>query len=184
MALHMKGSAPASHVEMLKKRLTYRDVVPEGARPLETAKPQRIFTSTSDALFDGRLLEEAVPTGWQYVLVANGELAGVAEVAHTGPSGEPPRSFDVLRPAERAQAINKVVAMAETLPGDYELRMLRVPNLYLLAVWLTNTGCNLLLPVPPVPSVLGDIPIYTEKALMRALRPLAIQRRAISDVKR
>jgi hypothetical protein len=166
----MKGSAPASHVEMLQKRLAYRDVVPEGARPLETAKPQRIFTSTTDALFDGRLLEEAVPTGWQYVLVTNGELAGVAEVAHTGPSGEPPRSYDVLRPAERAQAINKVVAMAETLPGDYELRMLRVPNLYLL--------------VPPVPSVLGDIPIYTEKALMRALRPLAIQRRAISDVKR
>jgi hypothetical protein len=184
MVLRSSDYAPASNIEMLKRRLAFRDNPPDGARELAAAAPQIIFTSTTEALFEGRLLEDAVPTAWQYVLVANGELAGVAEVSHSGPGGESPRSFDVLRPAKRAEAINKVVAIAETLPGEYEFRMLRVPNLYLLAVWLRNAGCDLLLPVAPVPSVLGKIPIYTEQALIRALRPLAIQRRAIADVKR
>lgn len=155
-------------------------VVPAGE--VRVAKPQPIYTSTIDALLDNRLLSDARLTGWQYVLVVNGEADGVAEVS--GTMGEPaaPLSFASMYPREYARAIADTIRHAEGIPGEYDLRMLRVPSLYLLAVWLRSsfTG-DLLLPVPPAPNRLEEEPLFTEPALITALRAFALRRRDDSD---
>jgi hypothetical protein len=152
------------------------------AAGLHVARPQPIYTSTIDALLENRLLSDARLTGWQYVLVLNGEADGVAEVA--GTKGEPagPLSFASMYAREYARAVADTIAHAEAIPGDYALRMLRVPSLYLFAVWLRSgfTG-DLLLPVPPAPNRLEEEPLFTEQALTTALRAFAMRRRDDSD---
>lgn len=180
MVLHSSDSPPLGNLAMLAERLAAPDPGIEGARKLEVAQPQEIYVSTTDALLRGLLLKEASPSAWQYMLIADNEPAGVAEVSK-GPDDDVPRSFDIVHSAEYAAAMNETVTLAEALPGQYKFRILRVPNVYLLAVWLSSPGGELLLPVRPVPTNLEGARIFTEAALTDALVPLATQRRETVD---
>ena len=126
------------------------------------------------------VLAAAHLTGWQYVLLAGPKadlVDGVVEVSLVADGETPPLSVDTRYQRAYAEAINSTIALAETVPGDYGLRMLRVPSVYLVAVWLHGGPAgDLLFPVPPAPSMLRAHPMFTVAALTEALRPLALKR--------
>jgi hypothetical protein len=181
MAFHVDNKFPATAHEVLQKRLVFTDFIPDGARTLQYAPPQPIYTSTIDALLEKKLLANAHLTAWQYVLIAQEELVGVAEVRVTKPGADAEAMFQILYPAEYAQSVNLAIDAADKQPGNYELRMLRVSQVYLFAVWLVH-GCeSLLLPVEPVPSRLRGREVWTEPDLSLALNELARNRRYTRD---
>jgi hypothetical protein len=161
----------------------------EEAPRFEIAVPHPIYTVTADAFVRGELLASAQPTAWQYVITVDDEPFGVAEVAWN----EKRRfaSYASMSPRQSAEQIIDAIARAERLPQvqdrEYELRMLRAPGLYLFAVWLAATkrlgqDDNLLLPIEPVPVVLGRTRIFTEKSLTASMQTLAKTRMETSDV--
>lgn len=177
MVLYISDTPPPAALELVRKEVVPRDDGGPAARLLSAAAPQPIYTSTIDALLENHLTESARLTGWQYVLLAGPNadfLDGVVEVSiideeHLGGETRYGRAY--------AAAINQTIAIAEGVPGDYALRMLRVPSVYLFAVWLRNEASgDLLFPVPPATSALRAQPMYTEVALTAALRPLAEKR--------
>lgn len=189
MIIDSETVLPASMRDLLRDRLTYPPPalmatasLSENVRPLSIVRrPQPIYTSTIQALLKGRMLADAVLTGWQYFLIADEAPQGVVEVSDFKPEAEPPRSFDVLHPREYADLVNDVIARAEEIEGKWELRILRVPAIYLLAVWLKDGTENLLLPVVPPSSASLLQEVLSEEELTKRLTPLSLMRRDTPD---
>jgi hypothetical protein len=193
---------PAYEIEgLLRERFTYKESpmveestdlevldalegrTAEDTRELSVAEPQPIYTSTIDALLEGRLLKKAYRSGWQYVLVSGEEPQGVIEVTDK-PADGPPKTFDVLRPREYAVAMNEVMLRAEQMKGEYELRILRVPAIYLVVLWLVGGKESRLLPVVPPSSQVLKNGNFSERQLTRVLAGLARKRRDTPDLRK
>jgi len=152
------------------------------ARPRITERYAVFSAQLEDVLPDGRgLLQADRPTSWQYVVRdRNGVIVALSEVANGTPCQYASQQSPVV-----AEAVLKAIQDAEKLDAvkqsDYELRILRVPELYLLAVWLHAPNDDVLLPVRPFTRILGDGSSFTEKQVVAALRPLAQVRAATPD---
>jgi hypothetical protein len=142
----------------------------DGAKGVEVLKPYPLYTSGLRELLAGRFLESARRTSWQYVVVIGGEPLQLAEVRGS-------ENFAGLFSEAVVDALLDVTNAAENLSfvqeANYELRILRAPDLYLTAVWLHREGEDWLLPVRPAPARLQAGSILNEAQLVRALRPLA-----------
>ena len=123
-----------------------------GGAPAPGAQP--VFTAGLDALVehDGNVGRVArAPTSWRYASEFGGsprvfELAtrGAAGKARTTRVGDDRFTPAIRRALTAAQDDPRVRA------GDFEARLLRVPALKLLAIWLHGTGTNdLFVPVAP-----------------------------------
>jgi len=158
------------------------DSTSKGARQLSTGKPQPIYNSSIQALDEKRLLAAAQLTGWQYILLKgshSNRIDCVVEVTQVGDVKDKgsPLSPDVRYPAAYGEAINKAIIEAEKIADNYDLRMLRVPSVSLLTVWLHDpVKGDLLFPVSPAPTMLRGQAMFTEGELTEALRPLVDQR--------
>jgi len=174
---------PPDALEILRKNvLPAGDSTVDDAHQLSTGTPQPIYNSTIQALDESHLLAEARLTGWQYILLSgpkSDQIDSVVEVAQVGDIKDKgsPLSPDVRYPAAYGVAINNAITEAENVSSDYDLRMLRVPSVSLLAVWLhDDLKGDLLFPVYPAPTMLKQQSMFTETALTEALRPLIKQR--------
>jgi hypothetical protein len=137
---------------------------------VSVTQPHRVFTATLNDVLVGRVLANAQETTWRYFLVHKGEEPfASAEVAGN----------EIANVNEGPFVQGTAVAMiaAEQLDAprhrDYELRLLRIPALYTVAVWLTAEGDDLLIPADPAPEPLVANQPYTEASFVEALRPLA-----------
>lgn len=192
MAIHM-SSAPDEGANMVQRNVVPPpcdttwiahgaaiDAAEHGARRIE--KSYAVFSARlEDVLAEDRgLLDSARLLSWQYVVFEGNRVVALAEVA----AGDPLQYASQQSPAV-AEAVLKAIREAETLDdvkkSDYELRILRVPELYLLAVWLHAPGKDLLLPVRPFTKLRGGGRSLTEKQVVAALRPLAQVRAATAD---
>ncbi|HVN34193.1 MAG TPA: hypothetical protein VMU96_02935 [Casimicrobiaceae bacterium] len=159
------------------------------ARPeeLQHSEPHPVYVATLDDLAAGKLLAAAKQTGWRYLLVHNDEVVAEAELsagrraakdakgakaaksaknedlAFAGLTHGPfvAATVDGLHAAERLRQVEK---------SDYELRLLKVPSVYLVALWLHGDDDDLLVPLGQPPAGLKKNKAYTEGAVIRALR--------------
>ncbi len=141
-----------------------------------------IYTASSERLADGTFLTSAELTAWQYVIGPDDGLQGLAEVAAVD-GVRPSLSYAAYYEASSAQRLLEVIrrADAEAETGDYDLRILRAPDLFLVAVWLhAEDGNDVLLPVN-APSVLRGAERLRADELTAALQPLAQVRFNTSD---
>jgi hypothetical protein len=182
MVLRLIDPPPDALETVRKYVLPAGDTTAHGAHELSTGKPQPIYNSSIQALDEKRLLAAAQLTGWQYILLSGSDsnrIDCVVEVTQAGDGKDKgsPLSPDVRYPAAYGEAINETIVKAEKIAGDYDLRMLRVPSVSLLAVWLHDAvKGDLLFPVPPAPTMLRKQSMFTEGELTEALRPLVNQR--------
>src|SRR4029450_4685921 len=65
--------------------------------------------------------------------------------------------------------------------GDCELRLLKVPAVYLAALWLHGAKDDLLIPMGDPPGGLKPNEAYTEAAVKEALRGIVEQTRRFQD---
>ena len=149
----------------------------ESARGVETAAPHPVYTAGLDDLAAGRLLETARHDGWRYLLLRGEDAVASATVGTLDGNGPPGFSHVTQGPFVEAtlEALRRAEALDEVRGGDFELRLLDVPALYLRALWLHGPR-DLLLPLPPAPEPLEAYRPYGEDEVVAALRERAAER--------
>jgi hypothetical protein len=124
--------------------------------PLELTQPHQVFTLGLADLAAGRGLDAAKPSGWRYLVQEGDNALAAADTVATGPgNGYVFSTFNEGRfVTSTAEAIQAAQAIPEVSQGDFELRLLHVPGLHVMALWLhdiTGNANDLLVPLEPSP---------------------------------
>ena len=149
---------------------------------LTASVPHPVHDLGLDALLAGADLDAAPQTGWRYLIEDGEQPVAIAEV----PDGA---TTAALRTGRFTASVQEGIRAAERLEatraGDHELRVLRVPALYLLALWLRRDGGDraddTLIPLSPAPPPLVAGAAYRAADLLASLQPLAATRRAFRE---
>jgi hypothetical protein len=149
---------------------------------LSLSVPHDVYTVGLDDLARPDGLAAAQRVGRRFLVlegdnaVASAELgdpdAGTGFIATEGPFVE-----------ETAAAVASAEQMPEVVAGDYELRLLRIPSAYLMALWLKDRlgETDLLIPLAPTPPGLEPRVRYSPAELFELLRGSAVRRSDIDD---
>ena len=120
--------------------------------------PHEVHNLGLQDLAEGRGLEAAQATGFRLLIMVNQEVLAAAELA-LDPGGVlgPVTNFSRGQPVQDLVAtIRRAEGLGQVQSGSFEPRLLRVPPLHVLALWLKDdaAGQDQLLPVggsEPVP---------------------------------
>ncbi len=122
--------------------------------PLQLTEPHQVFTLGLTDLAAGKGLNAAKPTGWRYLVQEGDNVLASAETV-VGPRGEQVFSaFNEGRFVDSsAKAMRAVGESPGVAQGGFELRLLNVPGLYVLALWLHDMQGqgDFLVPLAPSP---------------------------------
>ncbi|GIG68812.1 hypothetical protein [Phytomonospora endophytica] len=119
---------------------------------LDVSTPHRVFTMGLEDVAAGAGLERARPGGWRYLVEDGGQLVASAEATVTDDG-----DFELAQFTEGpfVAATDKAVKAVRKLPqlaaAGFELRLLRIPALYMMALWLHAAAADLLVPLAPSP---------------------------------
>jgi hypothetical protein len=119
---------------------------------IEVPRPVPMFVSDVEAAAVGQLLEDSRPAGWMFLVFESEFSVAFAEVRQSGDGA--PRLLSVSRStfsAAASRALHRAVAIVESEPSVFDLRLFRVPELHLMAVWLHGDSADWLIPLPPAP---------------------------------
>lgn len=187
MAIYLPRSSP-EEIEIVRASVpTLFTAAPAGSRMRAMAEltrqvsvsgPHRVFVATLQDVMAGQVLANAREAAKRYFLVhTDDEPFAAAEVAGN--------QFAHVNEGPFVQSTARSMIVAEQLDAvqerDYELRLLRIPALYTVAVWLSSTSDDILIPSDPVPAPLRPDTPYTEEDFTEALKPLAEVRSQAQD---
>lgn len=148
------------------------------AGKLILSQPHRVYTATPTDVLAGSILASATEDSWRYLVIRNDDDV-VAAVEVTSRDGGP---MELAHINEGPFVVGTVAAIAiaeeqlENDPNDFELRLLRIPSLYLMALWLHADNSDELITIAPAPPGLRANEVIGEAQLTGALRPLAEER--------
>ena len=117
-------------------------------------------------------LKRARPTGWRYLVEADGDVVAAAETAQRD---EQTHAFTQLNHGPFVNGTVTALSEAERLAAerDFELRILSVPALYVHALWLQPVGTEgeaaTLIPLAPAPPGIDANRAYPEAELLTVL---------------
>ncbi|MCU4749558.1 hypothetical protein H7827_27305 [Streptomyces sp. JH002] len=112
-------------------------------------------------------------TGWRFLLESGGRAVGAAETMLT-PDGW---AFSHFGEGPYIASTERAVRRAEELPGTYQPRLLSIPELYMLTLWLHSDPTaepgagsplpqDILVPLAPAPpGIAGDLPVRADTLL-------------------
>ncbi|WP_166296794.1 hypothetical protein [Bradyrhizobium sp. 2S1] len=126
----------------------------KAAGPLQAVEPLQVFTLGLDDLLAKKDLQAAKSTGWIFLVHDGNQTLASAEAVPTGTGDEQVLSAlnEGRAVGSTAEAIRTVRGLPEVSKDDFELRLLRVPALYVTALWLHKTAGTGDLVVPLAPS--------------------------------
>jgi hypothetical protein len=140
---------------------------------LSLAAPHRIYNLELNDLAQARGLRAAKLTGWRYI-IQEGERAIASAEASVKRTGASPQ-FAQINEGPYVAATEAAIVAAEALPqvqqGLYELRLLRIPALYVMALWLKDDKkkADLIIPLDPAPAPLQAGQIYSPQDFLALL---------------
>jgi len=180
---------PSLNEPLLGRRLAQIAISPlSGARGeiagvpvdrLSYTAPHQNWYSTVDAVIAGRLLADAQPRSWRYLLCEGNKGVGELEVE---PNDQNPAApLIALHEGSAAHLSIEALGFAESLPQvmnqNFEARFMKIPALDFTAVWLHRDGQDLIVPVTGGGGVLSVRHAYTESEVTQALLVRARQAR-------
>jgi hypothetical protein len=119
---------------------------------LDLSTPHQVFTLGLNDITSGAGLAAAQPVGWRYLVMDSGQLIASAETA-LAPDGS--NEVSQFTEGPFVAATDKVLHDLRKLPqleaAGFELRLLRISALYVMALWLHAPATDLLVPLPPSP---------------------------------
>jgi hypothetical protein len=123
------------------------------AAPTSVSAPQRVFTAGLEALTgEGAIEEIAQATGWRFLVEEGREPVAAAEVQDQTRAAVPAQLTEGPFVRSTAEGLEAAEALEPVRVADFELRLLRVPALNLLALWLHTAGPDdLFVPLEPAP---------------------------------
>jgi hypothetical protein len=144
---------------------------------LAASAPHQVFTLDFNDLLGTDLFSKARLVGWRYLVTGANRTAMAAEVA-CDDKGENLR-FSHLHEGPLvgglAQALVAAEHTSEVVQGSYELRVLRIPSIYVMALWLkANTpDKDLFVPAAPTSRLLIPGQMYSASAFADLLKKAA-----------
>jgi hypothetical protein len=144
---------------------------------LSPTLPHPVFQLGLSDLTERGSVESARLTGWRYLLRQGDEIVATAETV-VGRAGEQQFSQVTRGPfaVSTAAALEVAEALPEARERSYELRLLHVPALYAMALWLHDDGKNdRLIPLDPSPEGIESNRPYEADEFLRILGDIAKQ---------
>ena len=119
--------------------------------------PHRVFTIGLQTLLD-RGLEGATPLSLRYLVLSGNEPVASAEV-FLDPTGQPTELAHLNQSRyvqETAKTLASIEARSEFQSNSFELRLLRIPGIHVIALWLKDEAGqrDILFPLEPGPAEL------------------------------
>ncbi|HVW64426.1 MAG TPA: hypothetical protein VHB01_05370 [Nitrosospira sp.] len=145
----------STFLELNRNRAFRSPALRSATGTLQLTEPHQVFTLGLTDLAAGKGLDAAKPTGWRYLVQESDKVLASAESVTVGSANE--HVFSAFNEggfvASSASAIRAVREIPEVEQGGFELRLLNVPGLYVLALWLHGTQGkgDLLVPLAPSP---------------------------------
>jgi hypothetical protein len=124
---------------------------------LSLAAPHRMYNLGLADIKGANPVAKAKLTAWRYLVVENNSVIAAAEAVQKTPSAKP--LFSNTNEGPFVDSMAKAIEDAEQVPevqaGQFELSVLRVPALYLIALWLKSSGSkskgDIFIPLDPAP---------------------------------
>jgi len=152
-----------------------------GAAPaeLEMDVPHRVYALGLDQVREGADLDQAVPIGWRYLLKQGDQVVAAAQTV-TDAGGQ--AAFASFNSGPYVDSTQQALGTAEEYAGagagsgdDWEPRVLHVPALHAMALWLHTDAetTDVVLPLPPVPPGIEADRRYSVPDYLAALQEVA-----------
>jgi len=148
--------------------------------------PHRVYVLLLPDILAGQGLAAARLVGWRYILMDGTQAVGAAEV-NTNPT-ETEHNFSLVHEGQGPQvlaALNLLETVPQVRNANYELRLLRIPALMTVTLWLHagTVDADLLIPVPPVNPHFVQGELYTQAAWEAAMLIAANQEETLSQTR-
>jgi hypothetical protein len=178
-------AAPAGADRVMAEALTHANVrkmamASGGAPPVNVrpALPHAVYTIPLDRLAAGDQLVAAQASGVRMLMTDGAAVLGAVSM---GAAGGTAQFEGVTHEGPFVEGVEGAVRFAETAPqgasASYEVRLLQVPALYVLAVWLHGAKDDLFVPVEhphsPLPAGLQGNRLYTAPQFFQPLQTAA-----------
>ncbi len=156
----------------------------EALAPPVPRHPHRVYILLLPEILAGRGLAAARLVGWRYILMEGPQSVAAAEVNTNDTETE--HSFALIHEGQGSRSL-EVLAGLEALPQvrntDYELRLLRIPALMTVALWLHADpgGADILTPLPPANQHFAQGEVYTQSVWEAAMLDAARQEEALAQ---
>lgn len=145
---------------------------------LSLAAPHPTYNLGLEDIGSAKALDKATLTAWSYVILDGDQSIATAEALPASGSSQP--LFASTSEGPTATSIGAAIAVAEALPEleekTYELAVLRIPALYVTALWLKGsepgTADDLFIPLKPAPDKLKAEEKLTADAFLKTLADL------------
>lgn len=120
---------------------------------VDVTTPHQVFTMGLDDLTSGAALDKARSVGWRHLVEEHGKPIASAEttLAEDGTTHVPSHVSEGRFVDATAAAVAAAQALPQVAAADFELRLLRIPALYFMALWLHSPTTDLLMPMAPSP---------------------------------
>jgi len=143
----------------------------------------QVFSMGLKSIAAGADIDAAKPVGWRF-MVRSGEDAAAALVLNT--LGDvSPRMSSLSRGPEVAKAIDvksQLEKLVQTQDQSYEIRVLRVPGVFVEAYWLQpKVGAGWVIPFISVTPGFDVGQAYRPRQFLDTIRPLAEKRLAFDN---
>lgn len=162
MPLKIDQPPPAAYIVLADAVSRMGALGGAAARSVNVADPSRLIASVphkvyvldADDIANGRNLDSARLVSWRF-LILDGQTPVAAIELSCDAQGQNPK-FASINSGPFVAATRDAVLGAESLPkvinGDYELRALRAPSVFVMALWLKDLqgADDLVLPMGPV----------------------------------
>ena len=149
----------------------FRDHLPSVlAAPVGLSGAIAVYAAGAQDIINERVIGNARLTAWLTILSNEGEVVAAAEV---GGDLQFSRMYEGSFVAGLAEAVRQAEVRFADDNRDYELRLLRIPAVYAVALWLHAADADVLLPIAPAPRALRANALYGADELTAALRPIA-----------
>jgi hypothetical protein len=153
-------------------------------RPLEGAPKARIKIAQGHPVYnldlgdlvENRGLDGARLTAWRFLLFEDSDAVAAAELSVDEKSGD--IRFSSINSGATFQAFETLLKDPELEKQEWDVRALRVPSLYLFALWLRRASgrADRLMPIGTVPKFLEKGRTYSRRGLEEKLLPVAKRR--------
>jgi hypothetical protein len=144
--------------------------------PASVSTPQRVYAVGLEALAGppGTIEDAARPTGWRFLVERPQAPIAAAEVHDATRATVPAQLTEGAHVRSTAAGLRAAEGLAPVQDAEFELRLLRVPALHLLAHWLHATDRDdLFVPIAPAPRPFDAARAYPEREFAEAAAALA-----------
>jgi hypothetical protein len=162
MPVHLPDPPSALPDHVMAKLHTFADegkfTTPElkGAHrdQLALSEPHQVFTMGMDDVTSGGGLDRARPVGWRFLVQSGGRTVASAETTRN-PDGSGSDEVSHFNEGPFVAGTEKALAAVRSLThvqaAAFDVRLLRIPSLYMMALWLHSAATDLLVPLAPSP---------------------------------